>query len=133
MATGLLWRVHLFPITGSVAKYGGDAWWALLVFIGCGFLFNAASTRRVVTLSLCFAWLIEFSQLCRAPWIDSIRSTRAGHIVLGSTFNTPDLLAYAAGIALGAWAEHTCPHLIRRVSSASHLHPDNRPHCNAEN
>ena len=38
-------------------------------------------------------------------WIDGIRSTRLGRVVLGSTFNSPDLLAYVIGIALGALAE----------------------------
>jgi hypothetical protein len=31
-----------------------------------------------------------------------IRHTRLGHLVLGSIFNPPDLLAYAAGVGLGA-------------------------------
>jgi hypothetical protein len=105
MATGLLWRSHLFPLPVSIAKYGGDAWWALLVFIGFGFLFTTASSLRIAVLAACFAGCIEFSQIYHAAWIDAVRATQAGHLVLGSTFNAPDLLAYATGIALGALAE----------------------------
>ena len=39
------------------------------------------------------------------PWIDALRSTLPGRLVLGSTFNWLDLSAYAVGIGLGAWVE----------------------------
>jgi len=105
VGAGLLWRSHLFPLPGLAAKYGGDALWALLVFLGCGFLFPRTSTARVFLMALGFAWAIEFSQLYHAPWIDHLRTTRVGGWILGSTFNVPDLLAYVAGIALGALGE----------------------------
>lgn len=112
MVTGILWRSVLFPLPSVTGKYGGDALWALLVFIGFGGLFNTASTLRVAVASLGFAWLTEFSQLYHAPWTNSIRDTLIGRLVLGSTFNPPDLLAYVGGIALGAWAEHFFPPLL---------------------
>jgi hypothetical protein len=52
-----------------------------------------------------FAWGVEFSQLYHAPWIDAIRATPPGRLVLGNTFNWPDLFAYALGVGLGAWVE----------------------------
>ena len=105
MGTGLVWRSHLLPLSPFMSKYGGDALWALLVFFGFGFVFNRISTLRLSGISLCFAWAIEFSQIYHAPWLDAIRATRPGHLVLGSTFNWPDLPAYAFGIALGFIAE----------------------------
>ena len=60
---------------------------------------------RIALIAVCFAWSVEFLQLYHAPWIDGIRSTRLGHLVLGTMFNSPDLLAYVIGIALGALAE----------------------------
>jgi hypothetical protein len=48
---------------------------------------------------------VEFSQLHDAPWIDAMRATIPGKLILGNTFHWPDLLAYALGTALGAWAE----------------------------
>ncbi len=107
MVIGLLWRSQLFPLPTAIAKYGGDALWALLVFVGFGILFRTASILRIAVGSLGFAWAIEFSQLYHAPWIDSIRSTRIGSLVLGSTFNAPDLLAYAVGIVFGAFVEYS--------------------------
>ena len=102
---GLLWRSRLLPLSSFIAKYGGDALWALVVFLGFGFLFTRLSTLRVALLALCFAWSIEFLQLYHAHWIDFIRSSRLGHLVLGSTFNTPDLLAYVVGITIAAIVE----------------------------
>ncbi len=102
---GLLWRSRLLPLPQFVAKYGGDSLWALVVFLCFGFALPRGSTTRLALLAVGFAWSVEFLQLYHAPWIDGIRATRLGHLVLGSVFNSPDLLAYAVGVVLGAWAE----------------------------
>ncbi|MES2920676.1 MAG: DUF2809 domain-containing protein [Verrucomicrobiota bacterium] len=113
IVAGLIWRSHLLPLPPFMTKYGGDALWALVVFCGFGFLFNRISTLHLALVSLCFAWAIEFLQLYHTPLLDSIRATRPGHLVLGSTFNWPDLPAYAIGIVLGAIAEHA---FLNRIS-----------------
>ncbi len=102
---GLLWRSGWVPLPRSVSKYGGDALWALMVFFGLGFVFVRGSTLRVGVCAVCFAWSVEFLQLYHAPWIDGIRSTRLGHLVLGSVFNGPDLVAYVVGIGVGVGVE----------------------------
>jgi hypothetical protein len=105
IVTGLLWRSGLLPLSTFLAKYGGDSLWALVVFLCFGFAFHRSSTMRVGLSAICFAWSVEFLQLYHAHWIDVIRSTHPGHLVLGSSFNSPDLIAYAVGIALGIVAE----------------------------
>jgi hypothetical protein len=102
------------PLPPLVSKYGGDVLWAVMVFVGLGFLLRHASTLLLVMLALGFCWVIEFSQLYHAPWIDSIRATLPGRLILGSTFNWPDLPAYAFGIAIGAVGEYF---FHRRVGS----------------
>ena len=102
---GLLWRSGWVPLPRSVSKYGGDALWALMVFFGLGFVFVRGSTLRVGVCAVCFAWSVEFLQLYHAPWIDRIRSARLGHLVLGSVFNGPDLMAYVVGIGVGVVVE----------------------------
>ncbi|MCX7174118.1 MAG: DUF2809 domain-containing protein [Proteobacteria bacterium] len=90
----------LFP--AALEKYPGDALWALMVFVAlCAFLPNA-KTWRLAAFALLASYAVEFSQLYQAPWIDSIRSTTLGHLVLGSGFSWVDLLAYAIGIAVGS-------------------------------
>lgn len=105
IATGVLWRSRFVTLPPFLTKYSGDALWAVVVFFGFGFLFPKITTARLFAISLAFAWAIEFSQLYHAPWIDSIRAARLGHLVLGSTFNWPDLAAYAVGAGLGAVME----------------------------
>ncbi|MCB1130614.1 MAG: DUF2809 domain-containing protein [Verrucomicrobiae bacterium] len=105
VAAGLLWRSRFLPLPPVVSKYGGDALWALMVFLGLGFVLRHASTLRLGLIALTFAWAVEFSQLYHAPWIDSIRATLAGRLVLGSTFNWPDLPAYLLGVGAGMVGE----------------------------
>lgn len=105
IGTGLLWRSRLFPLPEFLAKYGGDALWALVVFLGCGFVFRRRPPAQIAWLAVGLAWAVEFSQLYHAPWLDGIRSTPLGRLALGATFNSPDLLAYLVGIAGGALAE----------------------------
>ena len=105
IGTGLLWRSRFLPLSPFACKYGGDALWAAVVFVGFGFLFRHISTLRLSLLAFGFAWVVEFSQLYHAPWVDAIRSTLPGRLVLGSTFNWPDLAAYAVGITLSAMLE----------------------------
>jgi hypothetical protein len=114
MAGGLLWRSRFVSMPPFMTKYGGDALWALLVFFGFGFLLRRISTPQLSIVSLGFAWAVEFSQLYHAPWIDAIRAVRLGHLVLGSTFNWPDLPAYAVGVLIGALIDRAL--LNRNVS-----------------
>ena len=105
VAAGLLWRSSIIPSPQWLSNNGGDALWALMVFVGSGFLLPRTSTLVVALLALTFSWSVEFSQIYHTPWIDAIRATIPGKLILGNTFHWPDLVAYAVGVALGAWAE----------------------------
>lgn len=105
VAAGLFWRSGIIPLPQWLSNSGGDALWALMVFVGFGFLLPRTSTLALALLALGVAWGVEFSQLYRAPWIDAVRATIPGRLVLGNTFYGPDLIAYAVGVSLGAWAE----------------------------
>jgi hypothetical protein len=87
MGTGLLLRSRFVSLPAFATKYGGDMLWALLVYCGFSFVFSRTSRQRLALLALAFSWAIEFSQLHHAEWIDHLRSTRAGALALGSTFN----------------------------------------------
>lgn len=105
VAAGLWWRSPANPASPFFQKYGGDALWAWLIFLGFRCVLIRAPVLRVTSIALAFCFAIEFSQLYHAPWIDSIRGTRLGALILGNTFNAPDLIAYAAGVALGTIIE----------------------------
>lgn len=90
----------LFP--ALLGKYPGDALWALMVFIGLAFIRPRASTRWLALGAFGVSCVDEFSQLYQAPWINAVRHTTVGHLVLGSVFSWFDMVAYAVGVLLGA-------------------------------
>ncbi len=94
---------HLLP--DIVAAYAGDTLWALALFLLIGLVMPRTSTRRVAILALVLSVLVEVSQSYHAPWIDSIRRTALGGLVLGWGFLWSDLACYAAGVGLGAITE----------------------------
>ena len=88
-----------------IRLYVGDVLWALMVFFGLAFVFRRWSTRAVAVIALAFSFMIEISQLYHAPWIDSLRNTTLGGLILGFTFVWSDLLCYSLGVGLGALIE----------------------------
>ena len=102
IALGLASRRYpgLFP--AFLGKYPGDVLWALMVFLGCAGCWPRAATSRVAGLAFAASCLVEFSQLYRVPWLNALRATTPGHLVLGSTFAWPDIAAYAVGVLAGA-------------------------------
>ena len=85
-----------------ISSYSGDALWALMVFFLFSFLFNKKSTIFILVISIIFSYGIEISQLYHAPWIDSIRATTLGGLILGFGFLWRDLICYTVGIVIGA-------------------------------
>jgi hypothetical protein len=92
-------------LPGFVAAYAGDTLWALAAFLGIGLLLPRAPTACVALLAMAFSVMIELSQLYHAPWIDSIRQTTLGGLVLGYAFLWSDIACYAVGIGLGVLGE----------------------------
>jgi hypothetical protein len=102
---GLASRRYADRLPSWLAQNAGDALWALMVFVGVGMLFPRWPTARTGAAALAFAWLIEVSQLYHAPWIEDIRGTRLGGLILGFGFLWSDLLCYAVGVFAGVLLE----------------------------
>ncbi|HFJ9508422.1 DUF2809 domain-containing protein [Bacillus cereus group sp. MYBK245-2] len=98
---GLSSRKFAFALPALLNDYLGDALWALMIFIGFGFLFPKIETKKLAFISLMFCYGIEVSQLYHAEWIDSIRATTLGGLVLGYGFLWSDLVAYTIGVGVG--------------------------------
>ncbi len=102
---GLSSRKLAFALPHLLNAYLGDALWALMIFTVFGFLFPKIETKKVVFISLLFCYGIELSQLYHAEWIDSIRATTLGGLVLGYGFLWSDLVAYTIGVGIGMFCE----------------------------
>ncbi len=92
-------------LPGFIATYAGDMLWALALFLVLGLVLPRVATARVAVLALAGSLLVELSQLYHAPWIDSVRQTTIGGLVLGFGFLWSDLACYAMGIGLGVTLE----------------------------
>jgi hypothetical protein len=84
-----------------IARYAPDTLWALLVFALVVTLAPRLPTARAAMIALGFSYLIEVSQLYQAPWINTLRATRVGGLLLGFGFLWSDLVCYTVGVGLG--------------------------------
>jgi len=107
IAIGLLSRHYSF-----LPLFIGDILWATLVYFLFRFIFIRKPVKVVVIYSLLFSYAIEFSQLYNAPWIDHLRQTLFGKLVLGSVFCWGDLLSYTVGVFIGVGVEL---YLVRKL------------------
>lgn len=95
---GLLSRKIKYLLPDILNLYLGDAIWAVMIYTMLAFIFVHKSSKHVAIFSLVFCYAIEASQLYQAPWINSIRNTTIGALIIGSGFLWSDLIAYLIGI-----------------------------------
>ena len=97
---GLSIRADLVPLPTLLTIYAPDVLWAMLVFA----LFVLIAPRQplpvVALAALGFALFMECSQLYQAEWINTIRATRPGGLLLGYGFLWSDVVCYGVGIWL---------------------------------
>ncbi|MFF3340226.1 ribosomal maturation YjgA family protein [Streptomyces flavidovirens] len=86
-------------VDGDVAKYAGDALYTVLLCTLVVLLAPATRPRVAGGIALLVSWAVECAQLTGVPAELAERSVVA-RLVLGSTFNAPDLLWYAVGAGL---------------------------------
>jgi len=111
---GLASRRYQAALPEFLGEYAGDTLWALMLFLLVSTLLAGRTVMSRATISLVLAFLVEISQLYHAPWIDSIRNTTLGGLVLGFGFLWTDLVCYTVGIVIGALAECGLRHTLNR-------------------
>lgn len=103
--SGLSFRYYSNIMPEWIGNYVGDILWGLMVFLCIGFIFKTWSTLKAGLTALLFSFAIEISQLYHSPWIDSIRRTFLGALILGFGFLWSDLICYTIGIMIGVFIE----------------------------
>lgn len=106
MILGICSRKYGGYLPEIISKYSGDILWALMVYLGFGFLFSKSLIKNIALSSLLFSFSIEISQLYQAHWINVIRETTLGALILGHGFLFSDLICYTAGILIGVAFEY---------------------------
>ena len=112
---GLASRMDFVP--AWIFPYLGDAFYALMIYIGTGFIFPKMKAIHVFLLATSICYLIEISQLYQAPWINQIRNTRLGGLILGYHFLWSDLASYAVGAGIGFSGEY----IWQRLNKSNYL------------
>ncbi|MFF2907271.1 DUF2809 domain-containing protein [Paenibacillus sp. NPDC057934] len=97
---GLESRAFADELPLFISRHFGDALWGSMVYFGFRLLLTRRQLLLSFWLSLLFSYGIEFSQLYQADWINSIRATVLGGLVLGKGFLWIDLLRYTIGITV---------------------------------
>lgn len=106
LVLGLTTRWFRGVLPAAIGSYAGDVLWASMVYLLIAAVWTRMPVPRVAAGGAIFAAAVELSQLYHAPWIDAVRQTRIGGLVLGFGFLWSDLACYAAGIALAAALDH---------------------------
>jgi hypothetical protein len=92
-----------------IATYGGDVLWSTMFFWLFRCIWPAKALLTIALYAYAFDVAIEVSQLYHAPWIDRLRGTFAGKMILGHGFLWSDLVCYLVGVLLGwliaLWAD----------------------------
>lgn len=88
-------------LAGWLAKYLGVALWAACLYFVLRFFRVRSSIASHALLAVLVSWAVELFQLTPIPRALA-RHGRIFDLVLGTTFNAPDLLAYVAGVGLAA-------------------------------
>lgn len=107
MAAGLASRTYGAVLPDWVHDHLGDALWAGMIYFGIRMLCIHWSRARAVWISVTFSCMIEFSQLIQVRWLNELRSTLLGALILGHGFLVIDLIRYLIGIL--------CVYFIDRV------------------
>ena len=97
---GLASRNWSTLLPSFVAQNVGDILWAMMVYFGFRLLLVRKSALTAIWLSFLFSFGIELSQLYQEDWINQIRRTTLGALILGKGFLVEDLVRYTAGIII---------------------------------
>ncbi|WP_240420202.1 DUF2809 domain-containing protein [Paenibacillus periandrae] len=89
-----------------IVEHAGDVCWASMIYFGFRFIFIDKPLIVAVIISLIFCFAVEFSQLYQADWINEIRHTFIGALILGQGFLKLDLVRYTVGVLLAVWIDY---------------------------
>jgi len=95
---GLSTRMMEEHLPDFVSSHFGDALWAAMIYCGFRVIIVSKSKEKSFIFSLLFCIAVECSQLYQEDWINAIRGTVLGGLILGHGFLLIDLVRYSIGI-----------------------------------
>jgi len=95
-------RSHAAWFSPLIQQYGGDTIWAGMFLFFLRIFFGKVRLWKLALINFGLGAVVETLQLYHAPWIEAIRHTRIGGLMLGFGFLWSDIICYAVGTVL-AW------------------------------
>ena len=121
IVVGLATRAFPSWLPTAFGKYPGDSLWAVMAFFGLAIIFPRLTTLRLACVTLVFCFAIETLKLCPWSWLNSLRQTTVGHLVLGRKFTWQNYFAYSIGVVCASIGEAT---LRKTPCAGAHLEKD---------
>ncbi len=88
----------IFP--DAFVAHAGDALWTIAAYLTLALFFPTWPPLRLGFAALTTSFAVEFSQLLDLGFLNGIRSTTPGKLVLGEGFVQADLARYLVGAAI---------------------------------
>lgn len=86
--------------TLAVPLWIGDSLYAVMIYFGARALWYRKPASVALIIAFCWCYGVEFLQLVQLPWLNDIRMTLPGRLILGQGFLWSDLIAYTTGIVV---------------------------------
>ncbi len=80
-----------------IADNAGDALWTVAVYLTVALCFPRWRSVTVGCVALAISFGVELSQLIDVDWLNALRKTLPGRLLLGAGFLWVDLVRYAVG------------------------------------
>ena len=91
-----------------LAAHSGDVLWTVAVYLSLAMLAPKWSLAKLGLLAFGISVAVELSQLVDLDWLNAIRKTLPGRLLLGSVFLWIDLLRYFTGAVLATVLDWLC-------------------------
>ncbi len=101
LAVAGYWLRFYAPISPEWRDYSGGAAYVVFWILVYAFLRPTAPAFPVALAVFLVTCCLEFLQLWHPAWLEAIRRTLPGRLVLGTTFEWSDFPPYAVGAVIG--------------------------------
>lgn len=100
IACGLVSRAAGLGLPDVLTHHAGDVLWTVAVYWSLALVWPTAPRWRIALTALVISFAVEFSQLLDVPWLNAVRQTLPGRLLLGRGFVWADLGRYTVGAGL---------------------------------
>lgn len=119
---GLGTKSYHGPLQSWIHSYAGDVLVAIFLYLLLRGVLPRLSPAICGLTILCVSIVVECSQLFTSPFLEQLRQTFPGRVILGASFDWIDLLCYALGVGLAVsldWGWLQGQGIKRRVKAKS--------------